>query len=70
MKSSILVLSLALAAGSLFGQARPKVFGVGHVALRVSDVEQFRAFYKDFLGFGEPYQLNNQDGSPKPKKSL
>lgn len=56
---------LILTAAPLLAQSppRPKVLGVGHIALRVSDVEQSRAFYKDFLGFGEPYQLNNQDGS-------
>jgi lactoylglutathione lyase len=42
---------------------RPKVLGVAHVALRVSDIEKSRAFYKDFLGYGEPFLLNKPDGS-------
>src|SRR6266850_8053561 len=42
---------------------RPRVLGVAHIALYVSDIEKSRAFYKDFLGFGEPFQLNNPDGS-------
>ncbi|HQR36008.1 MAG TPA: VOC family protein [Blastocatellia bacterium] len=42
---------------------RPKLLGVAHMALGVSDVEKSRVFYKDFLGFGEPYDLKNADGS-------
>jgi len=43
--------------------ARPKILGVAHLAVRVSDIEQSRAFYKDFLGYGEPFSLNKTDGS-------
>src|SRR2546422_590405 len=58
-----LIVALALAP-LLFGQEpkRPRVLGVAHVALFVSDIEKSRAFYKDFLGFGEPFQLDNPDG--------
>lgn len=42
---------------------RPKITGVAHIALWVHDIEKSRAFYKDFLGFGEPYKLDNPDGS-------
>jgi catechol 2,3-dioxygenase-like lactoylglutathione lyase family enzyme len=42
---------------------RPRVLGVSHIALFVSDVEKSRAFYKDFLGFGEPFKLDKPDGS-------
>lgn len=42
---------------------RPKILGLAHVALRVSDIEKSRAFYKDFLGFAEPFHLDNPDGS-------
>src|SRR5450432_3481602 len=42
---------------------RPKVLGVAHIALYVHDIEKSRTFYKDFLGFGEPYKLDNPDGS-------
>src|SRR6185369_4266177 len=37
--------------------ARPRVLGISHVALWVHDIAASRAFYKDFLGFGEPYSL-------------
>src|ERR1017187_8703284 len=42
---------------------RPKIAGIAHVALAVHDIEKSRAYYKDFLGFGEPYKLDNPDGS-------
>src|SRR5690349_10856259 len=53
-------------AGLLWSQTappRPKIIGVAHIALAVHDVEKSRLYYKDFLGFGEPYKLDNPDGS-------
>jgi lactoylglutathione lyase len=43
--------------------ARPHVLGIAHFAIRVSDVEKARAYYKGFLGFEEPFSLKNPDGS-------
>jgi catechol 2,3-dioxygenase-like lactoylglutathione lyase family enzyme len=42
---------------------RPQIVGLSHIALYVHDMEKTRAFYKDFLGFDEPYSLTNKDGS-------
>jgi lactoylglutathione lyase len=42
---------------------RPAITGLSHIALYVHDLEKTRAFYKDFLGFAEPYSLTNKDGS-------
>lgn len=42
---------------------RPRILGVAHIALFVSDIEKSRAFYKDFLGFSEPFKLDKPDGS-------
>jgi lactoylglutathione lyase len=42
---------------------RPHINGVAHIALYAHDMEKSRAFYRDFLGFGEPYTLKNPDGS-------
>src|ERR1700747_2805811 len=42
---------------------RPPITGVSHIALFVHDVDKSRAFYKDFLGFDEPFSLTNKDGS-------
>ncbi len=41
---------------------RPKITGVAHIALFVGDIAKARTFYKDLLGYGEPYQLTNKDG--------
>lgn len=39
--------------------------GVAHMALYVSDLQKARAFYKDFLGYQEPYTLKRDDGSDR-----
>lgn len=41
---------------------RPKITGVAHMALWVSDIVKARAFYKDLLGYEEPFSLNKNDG--------
>src|SRR2546423_10474277 len=42
---------------------RPTIVGISHIALYCHDIEKSRAFYKDFLGFAEPYSLPNADGT-------
>jgi catechol 2,3-dioxygenase-like lactoylglutathione lyase family enzyme len=42
---------------------RPHITGISHIALYVHDMNKTLAFYKDFLGFEQPYSLTNQDGS-------
>ncbi len=42
---------------------RPKIIGVAHISLFVHDIAKSREFYKDFLGFDEPFQLDKSDGS-------
>lgn len=42
---------------------RPRILGVAHMAIYVSDLEKARVFYKDFLGYDEPYKLKTRDGS-------
>jgi lactoylglutathione lyase len=44
---------------------RPKILGVAHVALYVSDLAKARTFYKDFLGFAEPFSLKRDDGADR-----
>jgi len=60
-----LLLCLLGAAGAAQQPPRPRILGVAHMALYVSDLEKARAFYKDFLGFAEPYALKNSDGSDR-----
>src|ERR1700748_3974753 len=43
---------------------RPRILGVAHISLFAHDYEKSRAFYRDFLGYEEPYSLKNPDGSP------
>lgn len=42
---------------------RPKILGLAHIAIFTKDLDQSRAFYRDFLGFQEPYVLKNPNGS-------
>ena len=63
---SLEILTCALLSLPLIAQervARPKVLGVAHMAVYVSNLDKARAFYKDFLGFAEPFSLDNPDGS-------
>ena len=63
--SAILSVSLASAALGASPEApkRPKILGVAHIALFVHDIEKSRAYYKDFLGYGEPFKLDNPNGT-------
>lgn len=42
---------------------RPKITGVAHIALFVKDMEKTKSYYHDLLGFSEPYDLKNPDGT-------
>ena len=44
---------------------RPRILGVAHMALYVSDLGKSRAFYKELLGFDEPFSLKRDDGSER-----
>ncbi len=57
----LLGVALCLAAAPV--QKRPRLLGVAHMALYVSDIEKARGFYRDWLDFQEPYDLKNADGS-------
>lgn len=58
-----IVAFLLAGAAALSAQSRPNILGISHIALLVSDVEKSRAYYKDFLGYAEPFDLKNPDGS-------
>jgi catechol 2,3-dioxygenase-like lactoylglutathione lyase family enzyme len=62
MKLIILAALLALQS-SAQTPPRPRITGVSHIALYVHDIDKARAFYKDFLGYGEPFKLDKPDGS-------
>ncbi len=42
---------------------RPLITGVAHIAFQVSDLARAREFYGELLGYEEPFQIRNQDGS-------
>lgn len=59
-------LLLLLMAVSLLSPApvtRPRILGVAHFAVFVSDLAKARAFYQGLLGFDEPFTLPKPDGS-------
>ena len=41
---------------------RPPITEVAHISLFVHDIEQSRHFYKDLLGYEEPFRLDKPDG--------
>ena len=56
--------AVVLCASSAAPQAvkRPRILGVSHIALFARDVDKSLAFYKDLLGFAEPYRLTKKQG--------
>lgn len=68
MKKLAAFLALAVLGGGLCfceEAKRPRVLGVAHMALYVSDLAKARAFYKDFLGFDEPFAIKRKDGTER-----
>lgn len=59
MRGAIRLAILLLGAAGLAAQEvpRPRIVGVPHVAFRVHDIEASRHFYKDFLGYSEPFSI-------------
>ncbi|HLJ16796.1 MAG TPA: VOC family protein [Bryobacteraceae bacterium] len=64
LPASGIVAFLLLACAALPAQevSRPRILGVPHVAFRVHDIEASRHFYKDFLGYSEPFSIKAADG--------
>jgi catechol 2,3-dioxygenase-like lactoylglutathione lyase family enzyme len=62
-RMSCLLLFSVFFCSSAQKETRPHILGVAHMALYVSDLQAARSFYKDFLGFAEPYVLKRDDGS-------
>jgi lactoylglutathione lyase len=59
----ILIAGVLVAGALAQTPPRPRITGVSHIALYVHDIEKSREFYKDFLGFREPFKLDNPNGS-------
>ncbi|MBV6433136.1 MAG: hypothetical protein IANPNBLG_03307 [Bryobacteraceae bacterium] len=58
-----MMLLAAFAVGHAQQVKRPPITGVAHIALFARDVDKSRRFYKDFLGYEEPFDLKNPDGT-------
>jgi catechol 2,3-dioxygenase-like lactoylglutathione lyase family enzyme len=54
MKLTVLLL---VAAALIAQESRPRIVGMPHVDFRVHDIEASRHFYKDFLGYSEPFDI-------------
>jgi hypothetical protein len=59
------LLLLALVAAGCAAAERPRILGVADMAVYVSDLPKPRAFYKDFLGYDEPYLLKRKTGEDR-----
>src|SRR5271157_4505899 len=56
-----LLLCLSLSAQTPPG--RPRILGVAHYSIFVSDLAKARAFYEEFLGYEEAFTLPKADGT-------
>ena len=62
----VCLLMVTLAGIPVFGQSdpqRPPLLGIAHVAVFESDLGKARIFYKEFLGFAEPFSLKGPNGT-------
>jgi lactoylglutathione lyase len=63
----VVLLALALIAPlslrAVDAAKRPRIVGISHLSLSVYDIEKSRVFYKEFLGFDEPFSLKGEDGA-------
>lgn len=64
MKTLALILAAAVMCSGQEAK-RPKILGVAHMALYVNDLAKARAFYKDLLGFDEPFALKRKNGTER-----
>jgi lactoylglutathione lyase len=63
MKTITAILLCAALAPAADMPKRPRITGIAHIALYVHDIDKARAFYKDLLGYAEPFKLDKPDGS-------
>jgi catechol 2,3-dioxygenase-like lactoylglutathione lyase family enzyme len=61
----VLLVTVLITSSTAARVKRPRILGVAHTALYVSDLKKSRTFYEAFLGFEEPYVLKRDDGSDR-----
>jgi lactoylglutathione lyase len=59
----LLACLIAVACAHAAELQRPKILGIAHIGLFTADIEKSRWFYKDLLGYAEPFDIKNPDGS-------
>lgn len=64
MKAIVLLSLIACCTPAAAPATRPSITGVAHISLWAHDYEALRDFYREFLGFKEPFSLKKPDGSP------
>ncbi len=57
------VMGFTCSGPALENTKRPPIVGVAHIGFEVSDLARARAFYGEFLGFEEPFQVYKDDGN-------
>lgn len=62
-KPAIVLALLPLLLSGADAPERPKILGVAHMALYVSDLAKARAFWTGFLGYQECFHLNQKDSA-------
>jgi len=60
---TVFCLLISTAAAQDSGTQRPRILGIAHASFFVSDLAKARVFYRDLLGFAEPFSLKRDDGS-------
>jgi lactoylglutathione lyase len=60
---TVAVVALAASFAPAEEPKRPKVTGVAHIAVYAHDVDKTLAFYRDLLGYAEPFRLNRGSGA-------
>src|SRR4051812_46925641 len=60
---ALIALALCASLATAEDVKRPRVTGVAHIAIYAHDVDKTLAFYRDFLGYAEPFRLNRGGGS-------
>lgn len=61
--SIISILALLALTASAQEVQRPRITGISHIAVFVHNIDSSLAFYRDFLGYEEPFRLNKADGA-------
>lgn len=61
--AAIAVLAIAASFAAAEEPKRPRITGVAHIAVYAHNVDQTLAFYRDFLGYAEPFRLDRASGA-------